>query len=74
MTKEEPLTLEHIADRLFDLAESERYTSSLTAIQAYQAAANVLSMAGNSLFGRMFEGIGHREDTEEESVDEPQAS
>lgn len=39
------LTLSQIAERLFALAESERETSALTAIQAYQAAANILLMA-----------------------------
>ena len=45
MTADAELTLEHIAQRLFELAEAERDMRALEAVQAYQAAAQVLSMA-----------------------------
>jgi hypothetical protein len=81
MTSDRVLSMELIAERLFELAESERETSALTAIQAYQAAASVLHMFGRVAFERMFEGLARREPEpddyktpDEEGDDESQAS
>lgn len=41
----EELTLEKIAQRLYDLAEAERDIRALEAVEAYKAAAHVLDMA-----------------------------
>lgn len=51
------LSLHKIADRLFDLAESEAAMSTLHAIEAYKAAADVLQMAEHSGIHRLFRDV-----------------